>query len=664
MEAETIQSTLEEDRPRRTVAYPARNEENYERLLEGMEEVEDEEVADAVEEISEVVDGQLRNSVANHFQAPIRSLNNPGENTVELPDGTEAQVVGEEYSSVNGNLPGFMDVGNIKWWTVYDEGTYREERRADMQGEHLQFNSEGNLHGFRVELDGEPVDTDEVQRLARNLRIRRDSQVLDENQVPEFVLNYQNPDNVIESEDISRQEFENSYQEAEKLGLVTSEGNITLKGWLSAANMRAEDMREFEEIDGSTEHVSFPNLPRTHLEGITETEAVGKSGTIQVDVNLPDSDVTLATQEYSGDVVYEDGEPEVQGFGSLPDFLNQNGSDLLEKFNEVTVNDVFGASGAIEVTPSELQGLGVDSELENSQTVEKYLQTLIQDQIREGREAASRSPYEVVTNILETNSAEIDDINYEVESVEFNGPLTSEVPLDRIREEFDIERIEREIGEMMESYEVEVMPSDFDHSNGNSGKAVEMNLDYDNLAAEYCHSSSSGPWPLRDTGATRDEIAEFYVTGTNLFSEDKSTIELYPFLLDQIQEEIESQGGSIETVTDAVKIHNYDELDEETTEKLDLIEESIRTTYTDEDEGTVMYTHGAKLEFWRTPEVEIDLDPSEYLEVETEAEVESRTYTNTEEIQRIAKALDPMNFNKTPYEQVNFETDFEYEGKP
>jgi hypothetical protein len=221
----------------------------------------------------------------------------------------------------------------------------------------------------------------------------------------------------------------------------------------------------------------------------------------------------------------------------------------------------------------------------------------------------------------------------------------------------------REIEEMMSSYEVEVMPDDFDHSNGNSGKSVEMNLDYDNLVAEYFHSSSSGPWPLRDTGTRRDEIAEFYVTGTNLFSKDKSTIELYPFLLDQIKEDIESQGESIETVSDAVKIHNYDELDEKTTEKLDLIEESIRTAYTDEDEGTIMYAHGAKLEFWRTPEVEIDLTPSGYLEVETEAEVESRTYTNTEEIQRIAGALDPMNFNKIPYEQVKFETDFEYEGE-
>lgn len=661
MEAEQIQSTLEEERTRQTVAYPVRNEEDYERLLEEMEEVESEEVAEAVEDISEVVDGQLRNVVGNHFQAPIRSLNNPGENSLELEDGTEAQIVGEEYSSVNGNLPGFMDVSNIKWWTVYDEGTYREERRADMQGEHLQFNSDGDLHGFRVELDGEPVETSDVQRLARNLRIRRDSRVLDENRVPEFVLNYQNPEEVVESEDLSRQEFEESYEEAEKLGLITPKGNITLKGWLSAANMEAQDLREFERINESTENVAFPNLARTDLENITETEAVGKSGTITVDVNLPGSDVTLASQNYRGDVIYENGEKEVQGFGPLPEFLDKNGSDLLQRFNEVTVNDVFGNSGAIEVTPSSLEQLGIDQELE-SRPVESYLRDLIEDQIREGRQSVGTNEYEPVLEILESDAAELKDVQYRMNSeVEFEGPLSHKAPMDRIREEFDLSRIEREVREMMSSYEMEVMPDDFDHTNGNSGKSVEMNLEHDSLAAEYCHASSGGPWPLRDT-STRDGIAEFYITGSNLFSIDKADIELYPFLVDQIKEEIESQGGSVETVdSGAIRIHNYEDLDNQTREKLDLIEESTYRSWNDEDEGTITYIDGSKLEFERRPEVEIDLQPAGYLEVETEAEIESRTYTNTEEIQRIAEALDPMNFEKTPYNQIAFETDFEYE---
>ena len=75
-----------------------------------MEDVENEDVENAVREISEIADDNLRGAVTNHFQAPIRSLNNPEENTVELEDGTEAQVVGEEYF-VNQNLPGFQDVG-------------------------------------------------------------------------------------------------------------------------------------------------------------------------------------------------------------------------------------------------------------------------------------------------------------------------------------------------------------------------------------------------------------------------------------------------------------------------------------------------------------------------------------------------------------------------
>lgn len=55
MEAETTQSTFEEDRARQTVAYPVRDEADYERLLEQIEDVEGGEVADPAEEISELV---------------------------------------------------------------------------------------------------------------------------------------------------------------------------------------------------------------------------------------------------------------------------------------------------------------------------------------------------------------------------------------------------------------------------------------------------------------------------------------------------------------------------------------------------------------------------------------------------------------------------------
>jgi hypothetical protein len=61
-----------------------------------------------------------------------RSLNNPRQNRIELGGGTELQIAGEEYASINGNLPSFGDVSDIKWWAPYDSGIYREETRADI----------------------------------------------------------------------------------------------------------------------------------------------------------------------------------------------------------------------------------------------------------------------------------------------------------------------------------------------------------------------------------------------------------------------------------------------------------------------------------------------------------------------------------------------------
>lgn len=291
MKSQQVESTPEEERGRETVAYPARNREELEQIIEQAHTVDNEETAEAVESINGVVDDELRGVVRNHFEAPIRSLTNPQENTVELEDGTNAQVVGEEYF-VNQNLPGFQDVGNIKWWTIYDEGTYREETRNDRSGEHLQFNSDGDLHGFHVELDGETLNPEQTRRLARNLRIRRDNQVVTENRVPEIMLEYDsleeatssfvpssdtdeqllddidldNPnDDMLEmlqetgsvEQEITREDFESEYEEAQELGLVTEGGNLTLKGWLSATDMEARDVRAIEDVARGNNTVEF-----------------------------------------------------------------------------------------------------------------------------------------------------------------------------------------------------------------------------------------------------------------------------------------------------------------------------------------------------------------------------------------------------------------------
>lgn len=74
--------------------------------------VESEDLEQAVREISSIADDNLRNGqteVNDYFRAPIQSLNNTRENSVELEYGTDAQVAGEEYS-VGQTLPCYQHI--------------------------------------------------------------------------------------------------------------------------------------------------------------------------------------------------------------------------------------------------------------------------------------------------------------------------------------------------------------------------------------------------------------------------------------------------------------------------------------------------------------------------------------------------------------------------
>lgn len=275
--------------------YPPRGEQDLERIIDEMVEVKDEEVQEAVREISSITDDSLRNgqnSVEDHFQAPIRSLNNPVANQVEIqqqyktgentllsntgsveafnrlfndqkPPTKEGEVVGEEYF-VGQNLPGFQYVGNIKWWTVMDDGSYREERR-NRGFEHLNLNNEGDIHSFHVELDGEPIDGDDAIRLARNLRTRSKFQVTDENTVPQNILRYDSREELLENEDITEEEYVQQVEKAIEEDLITKDGDLTLKGWTIGANLEAPDLRELDELSGGDEFVDFEDDTETYL---------------------------------------------------------------------------------------------------------------------------------------------------------------------------------------------------------------------------------------------------------------------------------------------------------------------------------------------------------------------------------------------------------------
>lgn len=299
--------------------YPPRTEDDILEVIGSMEDVDDEDLEDAVRQISELADNNLRTgdpSVRVHADAPIRSLVNPDENTVEIqeeyrqdentilsnpeaveafnkllhdqePPTKEAELVGEEYYMAQ-TLPGFQDVGNIKWWTLMDGGSYREETRGLEGREHLNLEKEGEIHGYRIELDGEPLTPEQVQNLSLMMNIRdSEGSGLERNRIPELITRYDSTEEVLESEDIDESDYLQQIQEAQRDGLITEEGDLTLKGWISTADMQARDLRRLEELDRD-DRVIFNTLSHFDIPFMTEDDMVGHDATLELSARTGD----------------------------------------------------------------------------------------------------------------------------------------------------------------------------------------------------------------------------------------------------------------------------------------------------------------------------------------------------------------------------------------
>jgi hypothetical protein len=299
--------------------YPPRTEDDIVEVIGSMEDVDDEDLEDAVRQISELADNNLRTgnpSVRVHADAPIRSLVNPDENTVEIqekyrqdkntilsnpeaveafnkllhdqePPTKEAELVGEEYYMAQ-TLPGFQDVGNIKWWSLMDEGSYREETRGPEGREHLNLENEGEIHGYRIELDGEPLTPEQAQNLSLMMNIRdSEGSGLERNRIPELITRYDSTEEVLESEDIDESDYLQQIQEAQRDGLITEEGDLTLKGWTSTADMQARDLRRLEEHDRG-DRVIFNTLSHSDIPFMTEDDVVEHDARLELNASTGD----------------------------------------------------------------------------------------------------------------------------------------------------------------------------------------------------------------------------------------------------------------------------------------------------------------------------------------------------------------------------------------
>jgi hypothetical protein len=277
--------------------FMARDEDDIEELLDNMvivgedrdEDIQWDRVVDDLGDINSSQENNVRgvdqilrqdSRHGSHNQNPIRMWVNPDANEIEATvyrpgqdtllsdvDAVEAfnqifnnesaptqtlQVAAEEHflSQNSEALGSFEDISNIKWAIVEDEGAHGEEAPRQ-RGEHLttDTNTQYDVHGFYIEEDGEPLEPEEVNSL-KNKIMRRDRFTVpnsEPSEVPEIMLEYDSVEEAVSDRGISRQKFNDEFSRAQKTGLVSEEGNLTLKGWLSAVDMQARDVRALEE---------------------------------------------------------------------------------------------------------------------------------------------------------------------------------------------------------------------------------------------------------------------------------------------------------------------------------------------------------------------------------------------------------------------------------
>ncbi len=657
--------------------YSPRNEEELEQLIDRMEDIENEDVEDAVRQISEIADDNLRREVTEHFQAPIRSLNNPEENTVELDAGTEAQLVGEEYF-VNQNLPGFQDVGNIKWWTLMDEDSYREETRnvrdrddVDRGLEHLQLDDEGDIHGYRVELDGEALDPEQAQRLARNLRIRQDNTVFEGNQVPRMMLENSSAREAAKSENIERNEFEDRYEEAREIGLVSEKGNLTLKGWLSAVDLEAPDIRSLVDKD---DVISFANLEREHIPG--EVEEFTEVGNVNLTFTIPEG--RYADEERVGD--YE-AAAKVDRTDRYTEFETE---DLVE---DILFGKGFGGLSISDVEAGEVREL-------NGKDVEKVAELMENDPFTE--ETFLNSRYEErILRMFEQNNASVE--NLEVEDAEYQVRT-----LDEMDQSSEYLNPGEKLGELLSDFGYST-PEELIEDAGWDEELRKIDENFREAEARVVEDEDSDrqyieavfededkklgfrlPTEAKQRVFKRCKSLSFEVEDGELKDETEHEIPVSNLIISTYQEELleneasivvnrndrirstdkyrPDEFGKIGTWGDEYELGSIEQYSDEFQEDIEKMAEEELIHLEEEDGSIYIKTRRKKaLEAEAEFEYSVDRIVPDKLEVEASYQQDPNGVASNEALREIGAALDPMNFDSESYEDIEIETEFSYD---
>jgi len=301
MEAREI---ISRNSPGEPTAYSERDEEDLREVVSHLEEGssgENQTVGSFIERIDE----EIRDEVGpgSHFEAPIRSLNNPETDSFETEDDTRLQIVGEEVGQLNNVLPQYADIGNIQYWIAAEPGTFREEDR-NPGGEHIAGGDEHSVEAYAVKVDGEFRSPEEIDEIMEDMNIRQANNLFGGMEVPGLMLEYSGVDEAVQNEDITEEDFRDQYQKARNTGLVSENGDLTLKGMLRAVDMEAQDLESLEALGEDSDSIGFRTLDHENFPYLASDDEIGRDASVEVS---PDP-ASLDSQSTTGRVTR--GEPE------------------------------------------------------------------------------------------------------------------------------------------------------------------------------------------------------------------------------------------------------------------------------------------------------------------------------------------------------------------
>lgn len=280
MEAQQVNTQSQSTEPN---AYPDRDTGDMEEVVEELEEGSPEE-NEVVGEFIDRIDGEIRDEVGatNHFEAPIRSLNHPENTTITTEDGRTLQVAGEEFGQLNNVLSEYADIGNIQYWVAANPGTYGEEDWND-GGEHIVGGESEDVQAYAVRIDGEFRTAEEIDEIMEDMNIRQANNLFGGMEVPELMVEYGNVSEAVENEEITEEQFHDQYRKARQTGLVSENGNLTLKGLLRAVDLEAQDLDSLEQLGPESDTAVFRSLSHENFPYLEQDDIVGHDGTVTVD---------------------------------------------------------------------------------------------------------------------------------------------------------------------------------------------------------------------------------------------------------------------------------------------------------------------------------------------------------------------------------------------